>query len=234
MKKRFLVLLVAVFMIISLFPAGVYADLGINYQKQSIPHFTISKDELERLAWLNNVDPQELKDALNAGLDENGKYSPFSNLKQLDNGITDEELKKRDLLKIGSDGTPIVRMNPYFSNIVPAGQILRSNQDATAYVAASGKVTASGKTPKYGMVAVHFAGGNPVNPVIPFGTAIYLDRYISLPDGTQRSNYTVEDTGSGHEDSTLYWIDLFFGGLSNYPKAINFGTQTVTYNQIVN
>lgn len=233
MKKRFLILLVAVFMIISLFPAGVYADLGINYQKQSIPHFTISQDDLERLAWLNNVDPQELKDALNAGLDESGKFSPFSNLKQLDNGITNEELKKRDLLKIGSDGTPIVRMNQLFSNITLAGQILRSNQDATAYVAASGAITASNKTPKYGMVAVHYVGGKLTNPIIPFGTAIYLDRYISLPDGSQRSNYTVDDTGLGPDMST-YWIDIFFGGISNASKAISFGTQTVTYNQITN
>ncbi len=124
-------------------------------------------------------------------------------------------------------------MNPYFNNITPAGQILRSNQDATAYVAASGAITASNKKPNYGMIAVHYVEGNLTNPIIPFGTAIYLDRYISLPDGTQRSNYTVEDTGLGPNMST-YWIDLFFGGLSNATKALSFGTQTVTYNQITN
>jgi len=142
------------------------------------------------------------------------KNSPFSNLKQLDNDVTIEELKKRDLLKTGSDGTPIVSMDSTFSNVVPLGQIQRSNQDATAYVAASGAITASGVTPKYGMVALHYVGGILTNPIIPFGTAIYLDRNISLPDGTQRN--------------------LFFGGISNYPAAINFGTQTVTYNQITN
>lgn len=86
MKKKLLAFLVTGFMIISLFPFGVYADLiEINSQKQSAPSFTISEGDLERLAWLNNVDPQELKDALKAGPDENGRYSPFSNLKQLDN-----------------------------------------------------------------------------------------------------------------------------------------------------
>lgn len=233
MKKKFLVFLVTGFMITSLFPFGVYADLEINSQKQSVPSFTISEDDLERLAWLNNVDPQELKDAIKAGPDENGRYSPFSNLKQLDNDVTNEELKKRNLLKTGSDGAPIVSMDSTFSNVTPLGQILRANQDATAYVALSGAITASGVTPKYGMAAVHYVGGNPINPIIPFGTAIYLDRYISLPDGTQRSNYTIQDTGLG-TDKTTYWIDLFFGGISNYSKAINFGTQKVTYNQITN
>lgn len=233
MNKKFLSFLVTGFMIISLFPFSVYADLEINSQKQSAPSFTISESDLERLSWLNNVDPQELKDALMNGLDENGRYSPFSNLKRLDNDVINEELKKRDLLKTGSDGTPIVSKDSTFSNVTPSGQILRSNQDATAYVALSGAITASGVTPKYGMAAVHYVGGNPVNPIIPFGTAIYLDRYISLPNGTQRSNYTIQDTGLG-TGRTSYWIDLFFGGISNYTEAINFGIQKVTYNQITN
>lgn len=85
--KKILAFLVAGFMIVSLFPVGVYADLGINSEIHSASSYTILGD-LERLAWLNNVDPQDLKDALKAGPDENGKYSPFSNLKRLDNGVT--------------------------------------------------------------------------------------------------------------------------------------------------
>jgi len=76
MKKKLLAFLVTGFMIISLFPFGVYADLvGINSQKQSDPPFIISESDLERLAWLNNVDPKELKDALMAGPDE--KFTIF-------------------------------------------------------------------------------------------------------------------------------------------------------------
>ena len=46
--------------------------------------FKLSFEEIERLAELNNVDSQELKDAIESGVDEDGRFSPFSKVKNLE------------------------------------------------------------------------------------------------------------------------------------------------------
>ncbi|MFA9377021.1 MAG: hypothetical protein ACERKZ_09755 [Lachnotalea sp.] len=109
----------------------------------------------------------------------------------------------------------------------------RTNQSATADYD-KGDLSATGIEMEIGYCAVHYKNGNPLNPVIPFGTYLYIDN-ISSGQGKNMdiietsagevSVWRVEDTGSG-SGKTTYWVDFF---LEDYNDAVNFGTGTVTY-----
>ena len=82
--------------------------------------------------------------------------------------------------------------------------------------------------------AVHWVGSNRQNPIIPFGTYIYID---SVTAGTVTNDtcvptpkgevcvWRVEDTGTGRGFSN-YWLDLYFG---NDYEARQFGKGKITY-----
>lgn len=103
------------------------------------------------------------------------------------------------------------------------------NQDVTAYVAASGKLTASGKTPSALDVAVHKKTDG--KPVLPFGTIIYtnsalvIDRY-----GATARTFNVQDIGPGI-GRTTYWFDIYYGvnTTANRNAANLFGIKQVSY-----
>ena len=109
---------------------------------------------------------------------------------------------------------------------------VHSNQDVTAYTGKDD--TASGKTPEVGYAAVHWVGNNPRNPVIPFGTYIYIDKItagtvsndtcVPTPQG-EVCVWRVEDTGRGSGLSD-FWLDLYFG---DEIAAKNFGLGKITY-----
>ncbi|TDQ33449.1 hypothetical protein [Aureibacillus halotolerans] len=69
----------------------------------------VSSAEVERLAKLNNVDPFKLKEAIEAGVDEEGRYSPFSKVPQLENGVSQEQLAEYNKQKLSSTGVPLIR-----------------------------------------------------------------------------------------------------------------------------
>lgn len=122
------------------------------------------------------------------------------------------------------------------SQIIPTkafAATVRSNQTATAY--AGGGKTASGKTPEIGYVAVHYSNGNPLKPVIPFGTYIYIDN-INV-DSVKNENFVptsqgevhvwrVEDTGVCTSTCTTYWLDFYVG---TQAEVNRFGSGKVTY-----
>jgi hypothetical protein len=110
------------------------------------------------------------------------------------------------------------------------------DQNATAYVAKSGAMGASGVVMKLGMVAVHPKKFDPSisvavksGPIIPFGTAINLtfDGSIKLPDGKTYTQFFVQDIGQhNHQQGySPYWIDVFFGldSATNLQAAKDFG-----------
>lgn len=111
--------------------------------------------------------------------------------------------------------------------------VTRSNQDCTAYY--SGTTTASGLPVEIGYCAVHYKNGNHLNPVIPFGTYIYIDSVYSTgqpepddvvytPEGGI-SVWQVQDTGRG-SNLSQYWLDFYF---KYAPEATQFGKGKVTY-----
>ena len=56
---------------------------------------------------------------------------------------------------------------------------VRYNQDVNAYSGTNR--TASGKVPEVGYASVHWVGSNRQNPIISFGTSIYIDSNKELP-----------------------------------------------------
>lgn len=106
MKKRLITIVMVLAMVsISLTAiASDYVSVTLNGRT-----FTISYDEIRRLAEINNVDPVKLKEAYEMGVDEDGRFSPFSRVKTLDNGVTKEELEELNKLKMSSTGVPLTR-----------------------------------------------------------------------------------------------------------------------------
>lgn len=113
------------------------------------------------------------------------------------------------------------------------------NQKSTAYTEMSGaQVSASGKPYFIGSIAVHprypvNSGGNPLEPLIPFGTQIYLDKPIKI-QGQDFTTLKVIDTGDvnyrlwpGHP----YWVDIYHGTGSYYniKDANDYGVPLVNY-----
>jgi 3D (Asp-Asp-Asp) domain-containing protein len=113
------------------------------------------------------------------------------------------------------------------------------NQQATAYVGESyAPLSASGEYCFMGGVAVHPLhpvnyGGSPLQPVIPFGTTLYLEEPV-LVQGKEYTSFKVMDTGDvyyGLWPDSPYWLDIYFGTANYYNRleAKDFGTPRVSY-----
>ncbi|GMK40880.1 hypothetical protein PCCS19_39360 [Paenibacillus sp. CCS19] len=200
-----------------------------------------SGSQIERLAQVNNVDPNSLREAIEAGPDADGKFSPFSKLPRLDNGISEAQLFENSKQKLSSTGESLIQpaetstaSSPFASTTISAlaaTTTTKSNQDSTAYNA-TGNNTANGNLPRLGIVAVHrvkdiTSGSTSNSPVIPFGTSINVTNVdIYLPNSGYRDIFTVDDTGLG-PNRTDYWIDVYFG--TDTTSAINYGVTKVSY-----
>lgn len=113
------------------------------------------------------------------------------------------------------------------------------DQKSTAYTeAASAPVSSAGKEYFIGSGAVHpryplNAGGEARNPIIPFGTILYLDEPINIL-GEKHDTLVVNDTGDvyyGLWPSHPYWVDVYFGN-SNYnnnQSASKAGVKLINY-----
>lgn len=110
------------------------------------------------------------------------------------------------------------------------------NQKTTAYVEPNLEQLASSGGGYYiGGVAVHplKPGSDPRNPIIPFGTMIYLDEPLQV-QGREMSAFKVIDTGDvayGRYGSTPYWFDIYWGQSDYYnvQEASKFGIKTVNF-----
>ena len=167
--------------------------------------------DIQQVAEENGVDPYELKEAIEKEVDSE-RFSPFSNL------VTN--IQKAAPLESVSVG-------------VTKTTVTKSNQDSTAYVAASGALTASGKKPAIGMCAMHVnvttKTGNTTSTIVRLGTKINLTKSVNV-NGTTRNKFVVEDRGPA-KNRTPYWIDIYFGlnTKANKQAAINYGVKPVTY-----
>jgi hypothetical protein len=113
------------------------------------------------------------------------------------------------------------------------------DQKSTSYTeAASAPVAASGKRYFIGSGAVHpryplNAGGNPIQPIIPFGTTVYLDKPINI-NGKDYKSLVINDTGDvyyGLWQDHPYWIDVYYGTTNYYSdkNARDAGVRLINY-----
>ena len=108
------------------------------------------------------------------------------------------------------------------------------DQKSTAYLNYSGALPSSGGRYYIGGVAVHpiYPGADPRQPIIPYGTMIYLEQPVKV-HGREMSAFTVIDTGDiyyGRYGSTPYWIDIYWGSGGYYGNlSATELTQTVDY-----
>lgn len=109
------------------------------------------------------------------------------------------------------------------------------DQKSTAYLEYGGVRPSSGGNYYIGGVAVHpiYPGADPRQPIIPYGTMIYLEQPITV-NGRQMSAFKVFDTGDiyyGRYGATPYWFDVFLGRGNYYAdkSAIEYGIRTVDY-----
>lgn len=169
---------------------------------------------IEQIAEDNGVSPSALKEAILRG-NNSEKASPFSEL---------------------TTETPNTKASETVSEPRVGGaraSTTKKDQDSTAYVAKSGALTASGKTPTVGMCAMHIdvttKTGSTTSSKVKLGTTISMDSAVDV-NGTSLSSFVVEDRGSPKNRST-YWIDIYFGEKTDatYKAAINYGIKTVTY-----
>lgn len=115
-------------------------------------------------------------------------------------------------------------------------------QYITGYSSPEGSSGSSGNMPYIGSSAVHSSvKGNPFQPIYPYGTQITLTQSIPMYNGTNRTLFTVEDTGDidwkryNEGRVTWQWLDTWHG---TGPKGgpidqwlINeFGTKVRDYN----
>jgi hypothetical protein len=112
-------------------------------------------------------------------------------------------------------------------------------QKTTAYVEeTNAPLAASGQTYFTGGIAVHprypvQSGGDPVEPLLPFNTVIYLEKPIVI-QGQKYTSLTVMDTGDVNYrlwNSYPYWFDVYFGPANYYniKEAQAYGTPLVDY-----
>ncbi|MBD5545569.1 MAG: hypothetical protein HDR01_15335 [Lachnospiraceae bacterium] len=176
--------------------------------------------DVEQLAEENGVNPYALKEAIEEGKNAE-KASPFSNLvTSKPNTMESEAVESISPLERAASGTSSTKVS-------------KKNQDSTAYVAASGAKTASGKTPALGMCAMHInvtnKTGSTSSSTVKLGTTIYMTKDVTVK-GTKYSSFVVEDRGNP-SNRTKFWIDIYFGlnNSTNYNAAINYGVKTVSY-----
>lgn len=178
--------------------------------------------DIRQLAEENDVDPYELKAAIEEGLDAE-KASPFSCL------ATNTP---------NTEATESVKFIHGRSAASTYGSVMvsKEKQDSTAYVAKEGQVTANGKTPQIGMCAMKISSttktGQTTDKIVRLGTTIYMEDPVDV-NGTSYSSFVVEDRGSG-DNRTNFWIDIFFGQYvdktsDTYKAAINYGVKEVSY-----
>lgn len=171
--------------------------------------------DVEKLAEENNVNPYELKEAIENGRNAE-KASPFSSLATY--GPDAEEKSTTEHI------AGMERASTKES---------KKNQDSTAYVAETGALTASGKTPSLGMCAMHInvttKSGSSSNTRVKLGTMLYMEECVVVQDRNY-SSLIVEDRGNP-TNRTEYWIDVYFGlnKETNYNAAINYGIKNVNY-----
>lgn len=120
------------------------------------------------------------------------------------------------------------------------GRQYATNEDSTAYLSTAGQQPAGGGSYHIGIVAVHPAyDGHALEPIIPFGTVIWLTSPNIVIQGQAYNHFSVMDTGDldyAYHPSSDYWIDIYFGqwvrgdkNNSNYKAAINYGSKKVSY-----
>jgi hypothetical protein len=121
---------------------------------------------------------------------------------------------------------------PVFALEVEA-RTTRTDQTATAYQGSN--LTASGRTPEAGFVAVHMINNQANRPRIPFGTTLHVTRirndrqnatnFVNI--GNHQINaFQVQDVGRGGTGFTTYWLDFWLPANDN---PTNFGQGTVSY-----
>lgn len=178
--------------------------------------------DINRLAKENDVNPYELKAAIEESMDET-VASPFSSLATNTPNVKASE-------SVEPIGERVV------DGMVRNVKVTKKNQDSTAYVAKSGALTASGKTPTVGMCAMHInvttKTGETSDSIVRLGEVIYMDNAVDV-NGRSLSMFVVEDRGNP-SNRTDFWIDIYFGQYENtssdtYKAAINYGIKTVSY-----
>lgn len=220
MNKIMLKVITLCTVMVLVIPTTVFAKEQNDDLKVDIGNTTV---DVEKLAEKNGVDAYELKEAILEGLNSE-KASPFSNLKVEKNTRT--EIQKDDAISSQSIETSSV------SRATNTKESKKS-QDSTAYVAKSGALTASGKTPAVGMCAMNTnvttKTGNTTSSTIKLGTKLYMNSSINV-NGASCDTFVVEDRGAP-QNRTSYWIDIYFGinNTSNYNAAVNYGVKSVSY-----
>ena len=126
----------------------------------------------------------------------------------------------------------------YSENGVTRTESQQSNQDASAYVAPSGALTASGKEVKVGMAAMHTnvttKTGETTSTIVKLGETIYFGTSKNPAEinynGYKTKSLVVEDRGAPTNRSK-YWIDIFFGVNTDANKtaADLYGVQSAQY-----
>ncbi|NLV16484.1 MAG: hypothetical protein GXY50_04645 [Syntrophomonadaceae bacterium] len=113
-----------------------------------------------------------------------------------------------------------------------------TRQISTAYTEVAGAPPSASAEPYFiGAVAVHpkVPGGSHLDPIIPFGTIIMLEKPESITiQGKTLNAFTVIDTGdanwSRYGDSP-YWVDFYFGtgGYWANQAALEYGQRPIDY-----
>lgn len=205
----------AVLIVMMLMSSTSFAEESMNGWEIEMDGSTI---DILQLAEQNDVDPYELKEAIEDGGDKE-IASPFSSLATNEQNTMASQLSETVVL----NGSSVTKES-------------KTNQDSTAYVAKSGAQTASGKTPVIGMCAmdkdVTTKTGETTATKIKLGKRIYMEEAVNV-NGTTLSSFAVEDRGNP-SNRTDFWIDIYFGEFedtssSTYKAAINYGIQTVSY-----
>jgi hypothetical protein len=130
----------------------------------------------------------------------------------------------------------LLGMMVLISTIAPVyAATYKTKQDATAYV--NDSETASGKSNEIGYVAVHpKTKGSHSNPIIPFGTYLYIDKVVDSDGNVFDSVYSpegeltavrVQDIGDVNYKLSTYFVDFYFG--TDEDSAEAFGLCKVDY-----
>ncbi len=137
---------------------------------------------------------------------------------------------------------PRVKSPPQAKKELPSIWYVRfsvKDQRSTAYTEESGAPKAANGQPYFlGGIAVHPRypindGGSPLQPILPFGTVIFLETPVTI-QGQEYDSLTVMDTGDvyyGLWPNYPYWIDIFHG-TSNYynvKEARDYGIPLTNY-----
>lgn len=112
------------------------------------------------------------------------------------------------------------------------------HQVSTAYTEPyRAPVSSSGRPYFIGGVAVHpkVPGGSHLDPIIPFGTVIYLAKPQSITINNRSLNaFVVIDTGDANWSlwpDSPYWVDFYFGPTNywNQKAASSYGKRYIDY-----